>query len=276
MARKLSKSKKPSTIIKCESCKKELVENNFYNSNSPLFPSGKVNICKKCILDMVNYDDMNSVYRMLQSLDIPFLYDYWDKSVEKNPHNPFGNYIRMANSLKQFNGLRYCDSSFDSSGGFEKDKSKSENTHSKTNKCSDELIYSDEWRGSYSSSDLDYLDSYYKDLKSDFKIVTRNHKDYARKIAKASLAMDKAYEDMLQGVQGADTRYKNLKDTFDQLSKSAQFAEDKRGANDVGLGCFGVIFDKVEKHNWIPKYEPMEKDDYDKLIEYFSTINKSL
>ena len=88
--------------------------------------------------------------------------------------------------------------------------------------------------------------------------------------------MDKAYDDMINGVQGADSRYKNLKDTFDQLSKSAQFAEDKRGANDVGLGCFGQVFDKVEKHNWIPVHNPVKKDDYDNLLDAFSTIQKSL
>ena len=37
-----------------------------------------------------------------------------------------------------------------------------------------------------------------------FKIVTENHRDYAKKIAKASLMMDKAYEDMLKGVTAAD------------------------------------------------------------------------
>ena len=120
------------------------------------------------------------------------------------------------------------------------------------------------------------METYYNDLRTDFKIVTRNHQDYARKIAKASLAMDRAYDDMIKGVQGSDTRYKNLKDTFDQLSKSAQFAEDKRGANEVGLGCFGVTFDKVEKRQWIPKHDPINKDDYDKMLDAFSTINKSL
>ena len=36
------------------------------------------------------------------------------------------------------------------------------------------MIYSDEWRGTYTLSDLEYLNEYYKDLNKDFKIVTRN------------------------------------------------------------------------------------------------------
>ena len=258
--------------IKCQGkCGRELSVTNFYQSNSPLFKkTGRVNICKKCISEMIDLDDINSVYRILQSLDIPFLYEYWDKCIVKSPNNPFGNYIRMANSLNQFKGLRYKNSEFDSSV-----KKKSHTVIDEEDQ-EEKKVYSNIWRGSYSEKDIEYLDSYYKDLETDFKIVTRNHKDYARKIAKASLAMDRAYEDMLNGVQGSDTRYKNLKDTFDQLSKSAQFAEDKRGQNDVGLGAFGVVFDKVESHNWIPAHQPMEKDAYDELLEYFSTINKSL
>lgn len=251
--------------------KNPLALNNFYNSNSPMAVNKKAPFCKQCIKNMIDYNNMDSVYRVLTVMDIPFIFEYWDRC-SSSEKDTFGNYIRMANTLTQFKGLTWKDSIFDSSV---KNIDKTENE----NKIKDEkekIEYNEEWRGSYTKSDLEYLENYYKDLKTDFKIVTRNHKDYARKIAKASLAMDRAYDDMINGVQGSDTRYKNLKDTFDQLSKSAQFAEDKRGANEVGLGCFGVTFDKVEKHNWVPKHEPLDKDAYDKMLEAFSVIDKSL
>lgn len=258
--------------IKCTGkCQRELISTNYYNTNSPLFPCGKITICKKCLKDMVDCNDIQSVYRVLQVMDIPFWYEYWDRAVEVKPKNPFGKYITMANSMPQFKGLLWKDSKFDASITFKPSDVKKEVLCNK-----EETVYSEDWRGTYTLSDLKYLEGYYRDLDKDFKIVTRNHKDYARKIAKASLAMDKAYDDMVNGVQGADTRYKNLKDTFDQLSKSAQFSEDKRGANDAGLGCFGVVFDRVESKIWIPQHQPVEKDDYDNLLDSFSTIDKSL
>lgn len=266
----MAKTKEQTKV--CVECKRDLVLSNFYNTKSPMFPDKKSSICKDCVKDKVDCNDINSVYRILQTLDIPFWYEYWDKAYSKNPKTAFGNYVRQANTLKQFKGKTYADSIFDSSESISSSKSDKDEIDNKK----EDLIYSEDWRGTYNKSDLRYLDSYYKDLETDFKIITRNHKDYARKIAKASLAMDKAYDDMVNGVQGADTRYKNLKDTFDQLSKSAQFAEDKRGANDVGLGSFGVVFDKVEKHNWIPTHTPVKKDDYDNLLDAFSTIQKSL
>lgn len=141
---------------------------------------------------------------------------------------------------------------------------------------SQEKIYSKEWKGYYTQEEIDDLNNYYKDLNTDFKIVTRNHKDYARKIAKASLAMDKAFEDAKDGVAGADKRYKDFKESFDSLSKSAQFAENTRSQNDVALGCFGKVFELVENHHWIPEWDSLEKDEIDVLLDQFSNIDKSL
>lgn len=253
--------------------KNPLAIQNFYNSNSPMAKDGKSPFCKKCIKEMINLDDINTIYTVLTVMDLPFIYEYWDRC-EGDDSDTFGSYIRQANSLNQFKGLRWKDSIFDSSVNISNDIEKNKDV--KKDKVKEESFYDEDWRGSYIESDLSYLNNYYNDLRTDFKIVTRNHQDYARKIAKASLAMDRAYDDMINGIQGSDTRYKNLKDTFDQLSKSAQFAEDKRGANEVGLGCFGVTFDKVEKRKWIPKHDPIDKDDYDKMLDAFSTINKSL
>ena len=88
---------------------------------------------------------------------------------------------------------------------------------------SDELIYDDKWMGKYSKKDIDYLNNYYAGLERDYKIITENHRDYARKIAKASLQMDKAFDDMINGIEGADAKYKNAREAFDTLSKSAKF-----------------------------------------------------
>ena len=140
----------------------------------------------------------------------------------------------------------------------------------------DEVIYSDVWRGNYSRRDIEFLDQYYSDLQHDYKIVTSNHRDYARKIAKASLQMDKSFNDMIAGIAGADKRYKDAKDAFDQLCKSAKFSEATRSVNDVGISGFAKVAEMVEAHNWIPKHVVMEKDEIDKMLDYLSTITKSL
>lgn len=113
-------------------------------------------------------------------------------------------------------------------------------------------------------------------MERDYKIITENHRDYARKIAKASLQMDRTFDDMMNGVEGADKKYDNATKAFDTLSKSAKFSESTRSVNDVGISSFSKITEMVENHNWIPEHKPIEKDEIDKLLDYLSTIKKSL
>lgn len=137
--------------------------------------------------------------------------------------------------------------------------------------------WNEEWQGEYTKKEIEYLTNYIDGLKKDFDISTINHMDYAKEIAKTSLLKSKAYAAMLKEPTDDNIKsYKNLVSMFDNLSKSAQFAESQRGANDVGLGSFGQIFDAVEKHNWVPTYVPEDKDMYDKLLDQFANIEKSI
>lgn len=138
------------------------------------------------------------------------------------------------------------------------------------------LVYSDKWMGNYSETDIRKLDHYYESLENDYNIVTENHRDYARKIAKASLQMDKTFDDMMNGIEGADKRYENATKAFDTLSKSAKFSESTRSVNDVGASSFSKVAAMVESHNWIPEHKPLKKDTIDEMIDYLSTITKSV
>jgi hypothetical protein len=262
----------------CRRCNKskKIDSMNFFKSYSDLDATGFTSICKECSYELFNeymkngMSHKDATKEMCKALDKPFIEDVYKSTVETTGETDkflgvYSKNVHMQQWIKR--GIKTFSQSIFS------DK---QNIYSNVLKPESELSYSAEWRGNYNQADLEYLEEYYRDLHNDFKIITKNHKDYARKIAKASLAMDKAYEDMLNSVSGADKRYKDLKDTFDQLSKSAQFSENTRGANDVSLGCFGVIFERVEKKQWIPKHTPLEKDTIDKLIDYFGSINKSL
>lgn len=270
-------------IYYCVGCGTTHPKGNFYVSYNSVHANGVLPYCKTFIKSKTYKKDksidIEKLKNILRQVDIPFLNDTFESALTSGG-DVVGKYFTMFNSLPQNRGLTWNNSDF----GIDNPQHVNENLHineDDDNKPVDdsylsEEVYSKEWRGTYTRADLEYLDDYYRELQLDFKIVTKNHKDYAKKIAKASFAMDKAYDDMMNGVGGSDKRYKDLKDTFDSLSKSAQFAEDKRGQNDVSLGGFGVTFDKVEQRKWIPQHTPIKKDDYDELIEYFSTINKSV
>ena len=266
--------------------------------------------------EVVNEDgtvNENKLKTMCQRLDKPFYTDELDSAflqvksehgylsddeVAKQGNKIVGFFFKNINTLRQNKDKSFADSERD---GFShktynvnaREKKERianrygdviENTNSssittstpQTKKVEEELVYSEFWMGEYTQKDIDLLDKYYAGLNRDYKIVTENHRDYAKKIAKASLMMDKAYEDMLKGVTGADKMYSSAKDIFDSLSKSAKFSEDKRSINDVGISSFSKITSIVENHNWIPQHVPKEKDMYDEMLEALSVINKSV
>lgn len=298
---------------KCNYCHENKKLTDFYISKNPLFSADeRVPVCKKCVinesLDEDGTIDEIKLNIILKKIDRPYYKDLIEASVAsfKKEHSyveddkvPYygkeilQRYFRLI-AMRQDRDKSYEDSEKD---GFmhqnnnvpkstkeriaqkyadinESNTFKSEDNETLNDPC--KLVYDDEWLGKYSQKDVDYLNRYYAGLKRDYKIITENHRDYAHKIAKASLQMDKAFDEMINGAEGADAKYKNAREAFDTLSKSAKFSESTRSVNDVGISSLSKIVDMVESHNWIPRHTPLEKDTIDELIDYLSTITKSL
>lgn len=263
-----SSKKEVGLKIKCQNkdCPKMgryQTENNFYLSHNPQMPHHP--FCKECVNDSVDMNNIDTIYNILKSLDIPFIFDIWADVVKKGSKNCLERYFKILNGKKYIN-THWGDSIF------EEDKNFIPQSHL------DEIpLWDDEWQGNYTKSELDYLNNYLDKLKETFDITNVNYIDYAKKIANASLIEIKARNTY----QGSPTKenfamWKDANTMFDNLSKSAKFSENTRTANDIGLGSFGQIFDAVEKHNYIPSYIPEDKDMYDKLLEQFSNVEKSL
>lgn len=286
MAKKEKEVEQKKEEFVCLSCGKNRTLGWFYQSQSNLYEYIKlIPVCKDCVEQIFNSykerykkDDI-AMYFFCRKLDLPYVPSAFEGAVrhaKKTGWKIYASYLKQVNSFGDAN----VHSGFFDDTDIEVELDIIKKAMGKKIRerilSGDEEVYSKDWRGTYKVKDIEYLDEYYNELRRDFKIVTKNHKDYARKIAKASLAMDSAYDDMMQGVAGADKKYKELKSVFDDMSKSAQFAEDKRGQNDVSLGCYGVTFEKVEQDEWIPQHTPIKKDDYDNIIDHFSTILKSV
>jgi hypothetical protein len=242
-------------------CEKRKLENKFYSAGR--LKAGFFHICKTCLQIKTKNNDIDYVVNVLKEMDRPMIRSYWNKIYYRFGDTCFGNYLKYLLLDVKYKDLCFEDSILDET--------------IKENEM-DEVEFNDKWRGSFTIPDLQYLEKYYEDLHRDYRITTTNHKDYAKKIAKTSLAMDKAYERLLndRDDKKASTEFKELKGIFDDLCKSAQFSESTRSANDVGLGSFGVIFNLVESNEWIPQHKPLKKDTYDKLLDQFSNIEKSL
>lgn len=245
--------------IKCTGkCGRELVvNNNFYQSKSPFFPEGYVNICKKCITNMVDYNDLNSVYGVMQILDIPFYYNRWQETCEKKPNNPLGNYIRMANSgINEFSGARYKDSVFNASNDVNLDKYSFDDIEKdllNDFRPTKEMLL--RWGTRYEAEQYIKLENFYNDMKEKNNIETPQDEDYLRKLAVISMKMDEELE------MGNYSQAKSLGDLFSKYMADSKFrAMDKTEADKTGgLRSFSSIYAEVEKDDFIPPWEHYRK-----------------
>ncbi len=224
--------------------------------------------CKKCREAMLGSDnDIERLMDVLMLIDKPYIQDAWNSVIEKHYGKTkmisvLGHYLSNINL--NHDGMRFKDS----------DEYMDDTVEKSANKVVQTKKYNSTWMGSYTKEELKYLENYYSKLQEDFNVLTQNHIDYARKIAKASLLMDREFEDILDG-KGSDSSYEKYKRIFDDLSKSAQFAESGRGKSIIGNGLTEIV-EAVENKNWIYKRDNYKKDDIDVLLDQFGNISKSL
>lgn len=255
----------------CTCCHKEKRMPEFYLSYSPMYSlDERVPVCKECCKNSCLNDDgsidFEKLKELLRNIDKPLYYDLIssaeesikkensylsDEDLQFKGYDILSKYFTLV-AMRQDRAKSYSDSEKE---GFMHQNSnrKKDEKHNISKKYSniiendvaklkeeniEDFIYDDIWMGKYTQKDIAYLNKYYAGLERDYKIITENHRDYARKIAKASLQMDKAFDEMINGIDGADARYKNAREAFDTLSKSAKFSESTRSVNDVGISSF--------------------------------------
>lgn len=260
--------------VECQGkCGRELVETNFYQSKSPFFPTGKVNICKKCLKEMVDVDKIDTVYSVMQILDIPFFYDIWEKVLDKA--NPIGQYIRQANSgINQFSGARYKDSIFDSTGS----KKANDYETSKSNRKYeiDGMPLTDlenKWGFGYTEEEYCYFEQKYRKLIDSYGEKTSLHTEalltYIRFRVKEEMATAKGdATNASKWGSMAENASKNAKITVQQLSKS-----DISGGVDLMPQLFEAVENKLGIIPTLPYLKEQPYDDADLII--WSILNYS-
>lgn len=106
--------------IYCTKCHKNMDERNFYKSNNTeKYPTGYLDICKKCATMHVDNWDPNSYLWIIQELDMPYMPDEWNKLLATygkdkskiNGTSIIGRYIAKTR-LKQYRDFRWADTEF--------------------------------------------------------------------------------------------------------------------------------------------------------------------
>ena len=144
-------------------------------------------------------------------------------------------------------------------------------------KDKDIKTYNDFFNGDFKPSEIEYLEKYYEGLEHDFVLSDTSLRDNAKKLAKASLLVDKAQNDYMAG----RCSLQDVKDSiaqYDLLMKTGNFAACKRKLDDKGgIGSWAEICFQLETtgHTCTRKIE-WPKDDVDRTIEEFAYLVESL
>ena len=131
----------------------------------------------------------------------------------------------------------------------------------------EKMTYSTIWRGYFTKEQVDILDATYEEYEKDFDLSNVSVRDYARKVAEASLNADIAEDKMRRGEISA-SEYKEVQKIFDDLSKSSNFAAcARKPGSSTGLTSLGNIIYGLEINHQLD-INPFKfpEDDVDKVM----------
>ncbi|MES9779002.1 hypothetical protein [Bacillus velezensis] len=260
------KAKEKEKLI-CAACQKEKdKESGFYNSRSSLYEkTGKVPICKTCLKKNIDYNNIESIYTVLQQIDVKFDPLYWEQA-EKRKTDTFSAYMTMANSLKQFNGTGYKDSIFTKENKTNLTANEEESQTSQ-DIDSDYLEKLKEKYG-YGYPDDDYLlfEKKFLQLKPSFQLLTTMHEECLREYC-----VNKVYETLAK----AKGDFKQAKDWAAMAKDTAEAGKLKpsqmsKADLSQGLDGFGqlarMVEEKVDIIPILPKFVSQPKDKPDVVL----------
>lgn len=243
---------------KCNDCKKDRKISDFYSSSSIMFSDNRVPICKKCLKNMIDESDIDSVKTTLQRIDKPFIAKVW-KSAEENEGDTVGNYFRMVNSLQQYKNTSWADSDFEGENetGIYKhrfddvDEVDEITTENGVIKLTKEIAM--KFGSGYTNREYLNMEKFYQDMLATHDINSPQLKKQLVYLCKIDTQMNRAV--------GDSQAFKRYSDVFETTLKSSGFrpVDSKSSSESSGLRSFGQIYEEVEKNGFIEPY-PIEEN----------------
>jgi hypothetical protein len=243
---------------KCISCEKEKASNSqFYLSNNEFHKVDKrFPVCKVCISEKIDYDNIQTIYDILSQMNRPFLRETWRQSVDeavRTSKNLFGIYYK--NIILNKKELTWKNSIMpdQENNVLINSTNQQPDIPKLAFKVTEEMIL--RWGQNHDLDSYVKLEEFYREMKKSNKIETHQEETYLRKLAHISLKMDKELE------AGNSQQVKQLGDLFSKFMADSAFrASDKTDADKTGgIRNFSTIFSEVEKDDHIPPWEYYRK-----------------
>lgn len=265
----------------CVRCNKVLPLGDFYPNKAWTSQRYHDVWCKQCALDYCK--DKETLKQYCYENNRQWKDSFWDSSLKKaqyvqatdaeyiNPKTSEKKKKEIENRVaaKQFFGMMnlvafyyYVNNVGEEAEGVPDEKRVAADPGQRT--------YNRKWGGFFTQEEIGALEEIYSQYEEDFVLDNVNIRDYARKVAKASLNADIAEDKMRRG-QIAASEYKEAQRIFDDLSKSSNFAACKRKPGEAsGMGSLGEIIMRLEVAGELNTNGfTFPEDDVDKIIKDF-------
>lgn len=266
------KRKSPTKDVPKKTCQGENHKGNrekshtfFFKVDSPMYPDGMINICRDCVREQVDTEDMEQVISFLRQIDKPFIQAYWDEALKSDRH-PLGEYIRKVNSLSQVKNKDFNSSDgINGVGKIDLSSAKApdtiENVKGEVIEYSDELV--NKWGIGYKKEEYLRMEKFYQDMRLTHEIHTPVHVNKLMELSYLQIEQQRLRQERDMA------NYTKLAKTIEDMEKSAGFRPvDRQGIDGAtGIKSFAQIWEEVEKKGWRkPPVISFEEDIVDAMI----------
>ena len=252
----------------CYRCKEEKNTAAYIAVNS-IIHGGSLPICRQCLAKQIDEayqknDGWNTVDKICQWADVPFIPEYWEKMYEGHGRDAIGVYISTfrAKPYDTLDWKKYNDVYLQI-----KEENRVEDALPEVKENLRRKLLQ-KWGSNYDDEELEYLENLHEGLINSQNIVGALNEDQALKLCKISLII----ENKMRAGQDFD---KDLK-AYDQLSKLANLTPKViKEAND--FNSTGEIYAYLEKKGWVNEYYDDEiRDEADYTLKDIKLWNQYL
>ena len=228
----------------CYKCKNEKTTSHYIAVNSQLF-NGSLPICRECLSKIIAAapieERWNTVDKICQWADVPFIPGEWEKIYQSNGKNALGVYIAIFRN-EEYKNLDWEMYNKVYLELLEENRVEDAIPELKEKQLKD---WHKKWGVDYDEQQLEYLENLHQGLLNSQNIVGALNEDQAMKLCKISLIIE---EKIRAGLDFS----KELK-SYDSLATLSNLTpKNVKDANE--FDSFGEVYAYLEKTGWINKY----------------------
>ena len=294
VASKPRQSKPPAQTRLCFHCNQTKPLAQFYSNRDWVDNGGKDKWCKQCLAKIRTKDEMR---RYFWENNREWKENVWENALKQaEPQAAKSTVYQKSNEdrrrilleslacpimpslMQKTQNYKYEDHTQDvNTNSYDEAKESGKIVESGPTKDRNLKVYNEFFNGEFKPAEIEYLENYYRGLEQDFDLSDTSLRDNAKKLAKASLLVDKVQNDYMAG----RCSLQDVKDAiaqYDLLMKTGNFAACKRKPGDKGgLGSWAEIAFQLETTGHpCTRQITWTKDDVDRTIDEFAYIAESL